>query len=333
MPYRDGIFLSGLWRCGSTYIWSKFRALPDTYCFYEPLNQGLGRLNRKRIERYKPEVTKINTHPVMEKPYFAEFEPLMKRRGVRGFRRRFAYDRYALHPDEKDEALKKYTDLLCATARQQNKIPVLGYNQVMFRLAWLKNNFDAYTVHIDRHPREIWNSYKRLAGHENYTYFLIWLTIVERNAAHPLFAPLAEKFRLRGPLEKIFIKPKKFYLLALADISDENTYFMVFYLWCMTALQALSYSDQIIDINRAGEPGYNDSCARTINAATGLQVDFAEMRTEGGGSAPVDFDSIENEVLAMVPAKSHSDFFRLDAIRGRLDELAGEKAALLARLL
>lgn len=332
--YPDGVFLSGLWRSGSTYIWSRFRAAPGTYCFYEPLNQGLGRLNKKRIARYNPEVTRVNTHPVLEKPYFTEFEPLMKWRGVSGFKRRFAYDRYAMDENEKDDALRQYVASLCAHARRKNLTPVLGFNQTNFRTAWLRRNYKALHIHNDRHPRDIWNSYKRLTAHGNYTYFIIWLTIIERNAAHPLFAPLAKKFSMRGYFEKIFIRPKTFCRRALEDITDEDTYFMVFYLWRASALHALSFSDMVIDINRADEEGYAASCAEKIKTLSGIDIDLSGLRADSGRNEfTVDYAATEDAALKYFPVASLKDFLDKSKIEQRLREIKPEKAALLARLL
>src|ERR1700752_4779331 len=89
------VFLHGLWRSGSTYVWSRFRIARGAVCFYEPLHDGLRRLTRERIARDTPHAVNANHHPPMEHPYFAEYAPLIGLRGVRGYRRRFAYDRFA----------------------------------------------------------------------------------------------------------------------------------------------------------------------------------------------------------------------------------------------
>lgn len=328
MKNNNPIFLSGLWRSGSTYIWSQFRENPETYCFYEPLNQGLGRLNKKRIGTYNPEVTKVNTHPVLEKPYFAEFEPLLKRRGVKKFKRRFAYDCFAMDEEEKDEALKKYINSLCNLAQTQNKIPVLGFNRVCFRLGWLKNSFGAPIVHIDRNAREIWNSYTRLANLGNYTYFLIWLTIIERNADHPLFAPLAVKLPLRGFPQKLYMKPKKFYREVLNDLSPEETYYMVFYLWYAAALHALSYADHIIDTNRADESGYAGQCARNIKLFSNLDINLSDLRAGKDLETVIDFAAVEKDVIDHFPVSSLGRFIIRHRVATRLHELKREKAEL-----
>jgi hypothetical protein len=38
---KDAIFLHSSWRAASTCVWAKFRQRPDTYCYFEPLNEHL----------------------------------------------------------------------------------------------------------------------------------------------------------------------------------------------------------------------------------------------------------------------------------------------------
>jgi hypothetical protein len=102
-----------MWRCGSTYVWSRFRAAENTYCYYEPLHHGLSRLTADKLVTYAPEVFEAHSHPVLVKPHFAEFEPLLSNQGVQAFQKRFAYKRYLLQEGDKDDALKKYVETKC----------------------------------------------------------------------------------------------------------------------------------------------------------------------------------------------------------------------------
>jgi len=86
----------------------------------------------------------------MAQPYFAEFAPLVAGRGVRRYRRRFAYSRFAPAPSEEDPALEAYVQSLIGHARGQERSAVLGFNRTGLRIAWLRRRFDALNIHIDR---------------------------------------------------------------------------------------------------------------------------------------------------------------------------------------
>ena len=187
------VFLHGLWRSGSTYLWSRFRAVEGTCCFYEPLHHGLAKLTRQRIARDTPEQIGANRHPALAQPYFAEFTGLIERRGVRHYHRSLAYDRFILAPGEAHPRLERYVRGLIGHAASRGETAVLGFNRTGLRLAWLKHRFDAFNIHIDREPAAIWASYVVEAAKGNPAFFSMWLAVIEKNAGHPLIAPLAER--------------------------------------------------------------------------------------------------------------------------------------------
>jgi len=275
------IFLHGMWRSGSTYIWSRFRAADAAYCYYEPLNHGLGRLTPERIGRDTPEITAANAHPVLSRPYFAEFEPLIKGRGVAGFRPRFSYKRFVLEKDDADEPLRAYIRSLINYAAAQGKTPVLGFNATDLRIGWMNERFHPFSIYIKRDPRRIWESYEAQRQNGNNTFFFAWLNIIEHNAAHPAFAPLAEKLPLRRGLRKFTVKPKKFYAAALNDMTQEQTYEMVEYVWRLSVAQGEKNCDLVIDVDRGADESYKKSLNDKIRQACGLDISFADMRAPG----------------------------------------------------
>src|SRR5262249_21846978 len=46
---EPAVFLHGGWRCGSTYIWSRFRDCAGTLCFYEPFHEILARCTARKV--------------------------------------------------------------------------------------------------------------------------------------------------------------------------------------------------------------------------------------------------------------------------------------------
>lgn len=275
------IFLHGMWRSGSTYVWSRFRACEETYCYYEPLNHGLGRLTAERIGRDTPEITAANAHPALSRPYFAEYEPLIRGRGVAGFRPRFSYTRFILENIDKDEPLRSYIGNLIDYATTQGKTPIFGFNASDLRIGWMNEHFHPFSIYIKRDPQRIWESYETQRKNGNNTFFAAWLNIVEHNASHPAIAPLAEKLPLRRGLQKFTAKPKKFYAAVLNDMAPEKTYEMVEYIWRLSFAQSEKNCDLVIDMDRGGDESYKKFLTDKIREACGLNVSFADMRPPG----------------------------------------------------
>ncbi len=327
------VFLHGLWRSGSTYVWSRFRVLPQTYCYYEPLHHGLEKLTPVRIGRDVPQTFEKNAHPGLSEPYFAEFLPLLKGRGVRHYRRVLAYDRFALAPGETHEGLQRYMQSLIDHAQAEDHVPVLGFNRTGLRVGWLKNLFTSYDIHIDRDPQQVWRSYNRHMQEGNNTFFTTWLIVLERNAAHPLLAPLASQLPLRRGVFEKMIKPKDYYGQALTGLTQQQTYFMTFYIWALTTLHALSFCDFVLDMNRAGESGYIAAAMESIRTGTGLAADLTGMRTSAEDAAHEITAEAEKSALSLIkPLISESSFFRPALIRAGLPQLASRKAQLLSGL-
>src|ERR1035438_1608919 len=51
---KDAIFLHSSWRAASTYVWAKFRQRPDTYSYFEPLNEHLFTATAEVIDGFRP---------------------------------------------------------------------------------------------------------------------------------------------------------------------------------------------------------------------------------------------------------------------------------------
>ena len=336
-PVRSArpVFLHGMWRSGSTFVWSRFRQSDKACCYYEPLHPGLGRLTRRRIPRDTAELTAANRHPPLDRPYFAEYEPLVGLRGVRGFDRRFTFDRFAMTGDSVHEPLRRYVARLTRHAESQGRVAVLGFNQTGLRIGWLRRAFGSYDIQVERDPRDIWLSYMEHRMRGNFTYFRMWLQVAERNAAHPLFAPLAQRLPLRAQGKEWLIKPKPYYAAITKVLSPETLYQVVVYAWMACALHALSACDLVIDTSLAGQAGYTARLSDVASSGTGLDVDFQGLRTVPPATdmALARADAIERETAALFPVAAAGALFDLDRVRRRLSHIAPRKAALLSLLL
>jgi hypothetical protein len=300
---RPAVFLHGMWRSGSTFLWTRFREDPQTCCFYEPLHHSLCKLTPERIAQDTAERITASRHPAMADPYFAEFAPLVGGKGVRGFRKRLAYDRFVLEPGACDPMLKRYVTGLIEHAQGQGRAAVLGFNRTGLRLGWMKAQFDAYNIYIDREPTAIWASYAAELARGNCGFYSLWLTVLEKNARHPVFAPLVERLGLTPPVTGLLRKPKKRHREVLAEMNQEELYFMVFYLWLACTGHALAQSDLVIDTRLAETRHYGARISAEIRRATGLAVDLSEMRAAEPRVelSLVMRDRIERSAVAMFP--------------------------------
>ena len=332
-PLRP-IFLHGLWRSGSTYVWSRFRAADGTLCYYEPLHDGLRRLTNERIRRDTPENIRGNGHPDLAEPYFAEFAPLVGGRGVRGYQRRFAYSRFAPPRDEQDRALEAYVRGLVDHARGRDRSAVLGFNRTGLRVAWLRDRFDACNIHIDRDPIDVFSSYLSQLQGGNHYYFVKWMQIIAGNPGYPPFAAARSEFRRAGLAQSLLLGPKKYYRGVVEASSLESLYTITFLAWAVCALHALEHSDLVIDIALAEQAGYGERIAEAVGRETGLVVSFADMHAPTPQSPLMlaHQHAIEDKVLGWIAAAGADRLFDRSRIRGRLDELSPRRADLLARI-
>ncbi|HEY1560562.1 MAG TPA: hypothetical protein VGF71_06705 [Caulobacteraceae bacterium] len=329
------VFLHGMWRSGTTFVWSRFRAAEGVTAYFEPLGPALARLTPRRIGRegWRDAMAR-SRHPLMDQPYFAEYEPLMRGRGVRLYHRSFAADHFARLRDERDPDLEAYIASLLTHAWAEGHTPVLGFVLTGLRMARLRAAFGAYDVHIDRDSLAIWASYRRHAAEGTYNFFAGLFLILERNAAHPLFAPLAERFELRRGLEKM-IKPRRFYRRTIDSLAPAESYGLVFWFWLLNLLHAASHADLILDMSLADEPGYAHGLEVQLRRECGLEVSFEGLQAVRQPRLPPLFDrsAAEADVLDRLPLEAAAAFFDAARVRARLGELAPAKAEILARVL
>ena len=305
------IFLHSLWRSGSTYVWSRFRTAKDVYCYYEPLHDGLHKLTADRISRTTPDAVAANGHPVLRKPYYAEFEPLLGGgRGVRHFRRRFAYHRFALAPDAEDAPLEAYFHGLINHAAAMGQRPVLGVNRSDLRVGWMRRKFKPFSIIVEREPADIFASYLSQMRRGNSYYFEKLLLIAELNADSRLFQYPASQAPTRNWFERAFVRPKDFYRKVAEAAPLSRLYAITFHAWIVQLLHGLSHGDLVMDFSLADDKAYPRRLSALVEAGCGLRVDFEDLKV-AGPSMPTGLDNqaaIEAEVLERLPLSALEPF-------------------------
>jgi hypothetical protein len=329
------VFLHGMWRSGTTFVWSRFRAADGVTAYFEPLSPALARLTPRRIHSEDWQDAMVRSrHPLMDQPYFAEYEPLIRGRGVRLYYRSFAARQFARLPTERDPDLEAYLASLLMHAWSEGRRPVLGFVLTGLRVARLRAVFGAYDVHIDRDPLAIWASYQRHAAEGTYNFFAGLFWVLERNATHPLLEPLAARFRLRNGLEKM-VKPRVYYRKTIDTLTPAESYGLVYYFWLLSLLHAASHADLILDMSLADEPGYARGLEASLQAETGVEVSFDGLTTVRTPQLLPLFDrpAAEARVLDLLPLEAATPYFDAARARSRLGELAPAKAEILAGVL
>ena len=292
------VFVHSGWRCSSTYVWSKFRALSGVRAYYEPWHEQLERLNAQTLNLETPANSGLR-HPGGARPYLGEFEPVLDPAGgVRGYQDRFALDRYFLEPDEEDADQQAYVGGLIAAARARGEIPVLACCRTLGRIDWLRRRFDGFHIVLIRDPVQQWMSFYSLRRRPRPTYFelcqyVILSELPGRDAVAQLL--LGARFRRKGRLaERIAAVRRR---LKRADAKVSFAAFMAVYL--LSYLRALPQADLVIDVDRmAREPAYARAVEAAIAQASGLTPDFSDCRTpERHDLAPVPFRDMARAVV------------------------------------
>lgn len=281
------VFVHSGWRCSSTYVWSRFRALRGVRAYYEPWHEQLARLDEARIAAETPAASGLR-HPGGAEPYLAEFRSLLvPGGGVLGYQDRFALTPYMLEPDVEDPAQQAYVEGLIGAARAAGAVPVLACCRTLGRIDWLKRRVGGFHIVLIRDPLQQWMSFHSLRRRPRPTYFelcqYVMLSELPGQAA-AAEALLGRRFEGRGSLAERIAAVRGRLKRAPASVSFAA--FLAVYV--ASYLRALPQADLVIDVDRlASDPGYARGVEAAIRAGCGLSPDFSDCRAPAR-HAPLD---------------------------------------------
>lgn len=252
-PHRPCLFITARFRTGSTLLWSLFDSLDGLTAYYEPLNE------RRWFDPASDTASRDQSH-AHDRAIGRAYTGLDDI--GRWFTQDWTYRRLYMDAASGDENLHAFIAALVARAP---RFPVLQFNRVDFRLAWLRARFPAARIlHLYRHPRDQ------------------WLSALQQDA--PRAMTLADFAAYDG-----------FYLRAWArdlrnaypflDLPDDWHPYALFYLiWRLSyshgrhyAAMSVAYEDLVADV-----PGTLGSIARRFD----LPVDNAALEALGKAVRP-----------------------------------------------
>lgn len=296
------VFLHAGWRCGSTYIWSRFRRSPSTMCFYEPFHETLDRCTTKKVRR--DTYSSWNSrHPPLDHPYREEYLSLIRLRGIRGYRDDFALARY--FPSEAGIAPEvRYLRRLLEHAHRAGKRAIFGFSRSLARSGAIKHALGGYHIVVQRNPLQQWLSCRSYRIADASVYFELCHFLIL--ALAPTDSPAGRFARQLGLPQ---LRPGRFreqyecLRRALWPWSDELSYQAFLGVHAISHRIAKTTADLTIDIDRLDHAStYRDAIRDSVRASTGLIITFPECRLGSHDRNQVSFDAdtVESEVLQML---------------------------------
>ena len=296
------VFVHSGWRCSSTYVWRRFRALPCVRAYYEPWHEQLARVTPETLCLETPDNSGLR-HPGGAEPYLKEFEVVLDPAGgLRNFDASFALDRFWIEPEASDLAQQTYLEGLVTAARERDEAPVFACCRTLGRAGWLKRRFGGFHVMLVRDPVQQWLSFYSLRRRPRPTYFeLCHYVLLSEMAgcAGVSRAILGHEFGGGGPLVQRLAAVRAKLKRAPAQVSFQA--FLA--VWLRSYLKALPHADLVVDVDSlARDRAYAREVELGIEAGCGLRPDFADCRAPAphGIAPPVEWRKAARAVVDLM---------------------------------
>ena len=304
---EEAIFLHSSWRAASTYVWAKFRQRPDTYCYFEPLNEHLFTLTAEIIDRFVP--WSFANHPALEAPYLEEFRPLIgPGRGIPGFPAHLTFGRYCATSADSLPELEAYLTDLARLAARLGRRPVYGFVRTDLRVGWFRARMPGAHIFIRREPRRQFLSMLRQAVQGNPYFLQRGVVILRHNMEAPAFAPLLAAIELPALLESSGLR-EAFRGKLVDETVLRRLYFIFYFMWLLARQLGEPQCHLVIDIDRLSlDDSYRREIENRLGDLVGMAISFADCRVERydenlGWSAP-QFEALERDIEALVGSNS-----------------------------
>lgn len=288
----DPVFVHSLWRSGSTYVFSKFRTLPDFYCYQEPVHETLLFAVHEPAKLLLESDFSVNfNHPKLTQPYFFEsFEQHGHWNSI--ISKEMIYDEY--FSQVASPTLTQFYSALIAAAPRRVMVQDC---RTSCRVGAIKQAVGGIHVHLWRKPWGQWWSFLK----DRYFALVIILILNARNAP-PVLCALRHDLGL-----------PEFHsddLQAEFDFFDEfqrsarDHYKVFFAIWCLAFLEGRRYSDIDIEIDRLSKDViYREGIVKQFSQFDVLSLDFDDCRLDDPHFSQSDrefYREVEEEVFLLI---------------------------------
>jgi hypothetical protein len=308
---KKPIFIHSLFRTGSTYVWNKFRQHGGYWCYYEPLNQVLAKIDTQTpsIWAYDAHTSGRLRHPAIDKYHLWEYKDLLipGRTGVPFFKKSFSFDDFC--NNDANPHQKQYIDFLLRGAGAGDKTPLLQFNRTALRIRWFKTHFPgAAHIYLARNPRHQFHSYLSMLRSEKLDIFLtmdLLTASINRNSQY--FKPLSERIPLCEYHSGSFEDERLVYSQLLPLYSDKEKYYIFYFTWFSALLENALHNDFILNIDLlSADPGYRRKVMERFEALDIRGIDFEDAaigKYDADAIPAVDIEEVEAEVRALVTGR------------------------------
>jgi hypothetical protein len=286
------VFLHTGWRTRGTWLWSRFRTLAGTTCFYEPLIEDLALVSQSTIEA-RNTASWSSGHPSLHRPYFAEFGPLLKpaARGVRHYDPKFALTGFFAEPEAVMPELRDYLALLLRTAHAAGGQPVLKFCRSLGRIGWMQRNFpQAIHIALMRNPlAQFLSAQRQFQRHDNDYFLAMPLLLLAMHRDVPDVAAAVRHLSVALPSlppdasERACLAACKAHLRNSVP-AEWYRAFLAF--WMVTAASIPDTIDLVIDSDLlTTSADYRHQCEIELTTLTGCSVDLGDALGGSGCDA------------------------------------------------
>jgi hypothetical protein len=271
------LFLLSAFRCGSTWLWSRFRQAAGTCAFYEPYNEVLADLSETTLGHAGGTDPRLG-HPPLDRPVFDQYRPLLgPEGGVMGYRRRFAIDAHFTADSADDPEQRAFLDGLIGHARRHDRVPVLGFCRSRGRVAWLRRVAPGLHIAGWRDPWDQWASFAEQTTERRNAYFEVRAFLVACvGRARPKTAGFFRGLALPdagGPI----LGREQFLEDFFFDCHAERRFRIFLRVVMLDMLRAFRHLDHLIDMDALStDPRYRNAMVVRLRADCALpDLDFS----------------------------------------------------------
>ena len=302
------VFLHSAPRTSSTWFWSRFRALPETLCYWEPFNEWLGTVSEAHVGSFAYDAWDSRHTPT--DPNFREYLPLLQPGGgIAGYDPAMSYAWFIPEGGLRGELRQKekdYLSLLIGHAENEAKVPVLGGWRTLGRAWAMREAFGGFHVFQYRNLWRHWLSILSFKRRNDTLFYGNHIDTICRDddeflrhlarRARALAADPATGHDAKAPprpWRRPYALPARDENLAreLELLPEPQAFTLFMGLHIYLYLHAQLAADLEADVSRmARDEAYRAGIERKILEKTGLAVSFEGVR-EIGRTSDAEFDA------------------------------------------